>query len=171
MLITPDALMSYKLLGQGLGTGTVAARSLVQATDSQPEWAETEWSRVLLESGPILGLAYLILRASIVIAAYAQSLQAARGGNLLPIALFGAAGPTFLTGQFGQPTSQGGAAISMGLCLAALSLLPSDTAFGQNDDSAESENVGSEVYPDDSAPTTPELRRGRSIFSETLHRK
>jgi hypothetical protein len=170
LLITPEALMSYQILGRGLGTGTVAASALAKGADDQPVWAEDEWSRVLLESGPILGLAYLALRATIVIGAYIQSMQAARRGNLFAIALFGAAGPAVLTGQFGQPTSQGAAGIAMGLCLAALSLRSHDTVFGSEDDeSLEAEKLGSEDFIPDAALST--TRRGRSAYAEKLHRK
>ena len=37
--------------------------------------------------GPILGLAYLLVRASMTVLAFTQALQAARGGNLLAMAL------------------------------------------------------------------------------------
>jgi len=172
VLITPDVLMSYNILGRGLGTGTVAASALARGGDDEPVWAENEWSRVLLESGPILGLGFLILRVALVVSAYHQSMQAARRGNLLAIALFGAAGPGLLTGQFGQPTSQGAVVIATGLCLAALSLKPRDTAFGDaKDDPAESEEAGAESGPGEAALPAAPARRGRSAYAELLHKK
>lgn len=173
LLITPTELMSYKIFGRGLGTGTVAAGALASGgADDQPVWAENEWSRVLLESGPILGLAYLILRLTMTIDAYIQSMQAAKRGNLLAIAMFGAAGPALLTGQFGQPTSQGGATLAVGLCLAALNLRWQDTAFGNPDeDSEDSDSEDGEPGEPQANGASARARRGRSPYAEMLHRK
>jgi hypothetical protein len=173
LLITPTELMSYKIFGRGLGTGTVAAGALASGgADDQPVWAENEWSRVLLESGPILGLAYLILRLAMTLDAYIQSMQVARRGNLLAIAMFGAAGPALLTGQFGQPTSQGGATLAVGLCLAALNLRWQDTAFSNPEE--DPENPDSNDGESGETPTTAvaiKPRRGRAPYAEMLHRK
>jgi hypothetical protein len=169
LLITPEVLGRYKFFGQGLGTGTVAAGALARAGDAQPDWAENEWSRVLLESGPLFGLVYLALRAAMVLGAFIQSMQAAGRGNFLAIALFGAAGPMFLTGQFGQPTSQGGAVIGMGLCLAALSLTSKDTSLGDGEDAEEVNDIANALSVD--AAPTEKIRRGRSAYAEMLHRK
>jgi hypothetical protein len=172
LIITPDSLSNYKILGNGLGTGTVAAASLAKGGDAQPVWAEQEWDRVLLESGPILGLAYLILRASMTIMAFVQAMQAARGGNLLAIALFGAAAPQFLTGQFGQPTTLGAAVLAMGLSAAALSLKSTDTAFGVESDEAQARSDDDLTPREITASQSPAKRyRGRSSYAQTLHRK
>jgi hypothetical protein len=109
---------SFPLFGYGLGIGTnVGGRILI----GRPAFllAESEWSRVLAESGPILGLAFLIWRTLLVLYLGRLSFIALKRGNLLPILLFGSGFIVLLNGQLGQPTLLGFAVILNGLCLAA----------------------------------------------------
>jgi hypothetical protein len=109
---------SFPLFGYGLGIGTnVGGRILI----GRPAFllAESEWSRVLAESGPILGLAFLIWRTLLVLQLGRWSFVALKRGNLLPILLFGSGFIVLLNGQLGQPTLLGFAVILNGLCLAA----------------------------------------------------
>jgi hypothetical protein len=109
---------SFPLFGYGLGIGTnVGGRILI----GRPAFllAESEWSRVLAESGPILGLTFLIWRTLFVLYLGRLSFVALKRGNLLPILLFGSGFIVLLNGQLGQPTLLGFAVILNGLCLAA----------------------------------------------------
>jgi hypothetical protein len=109
---------SFPLFGYGLGIGTnVGGRILI----GRPAFllAESEWSRVLAESGPILGLTFLIWRTLLVLQLGRWSFIALKRGNLLPILLFGSGFIVLLNGQLGQPTLLGFAVILNGLCLAA----------------------------------------------------
>jgi hypothetical protein len=109
---------SFPLFGYGIGIGTnVGGRILI----GRPAFllAESEWSRVLGESGPILGLAFLIWRTLFVLYLGRLSFIALKRGNLLPILLFGSGFIVLLNGQLGQPTLLGFAVILNGLCLAA----------------------------------------------------
>jgi hypothetical protein len=100
----------------GLGTN-VGARALVGKVTFL--LAENEWSRVLLESGPILGLAFLLWRTALVGYLGWLSLRALGRAEILPLLLFSAGFVVLLNGQLGQPTSLGFAVVLNGLCLAA----------------------------------------------------
>jgi hypothetical protein len=108
----------FPLFGYGIGIGTnVGGRILV----GRPAilLGESEWTRVLAESGPILGLAFLLWRTLLVLQLGRWSFAALKQGNLLPILLFGSGFTVLLNGQFGQPTILGFAVILNGFCLAA----------------------------------------------------
>jgi hypothetical protein len=104
--------------GYGLGIGTnggakfLTGRALFLLT-------EGEWGRVVLESGPILGLAYLVWRTMLTVQLGLFSLRQLKRGQILPIMLCGAGFLSLLSGQFGQPTNLGFAVFVCGLCLAA----------------------------------------------------
>lgn len=111
-------LNTFPLFGYGIGIGTnVGGRILI----GRPAilLGESEWTRVLAESGPILGLAFLLWRTLLVLQLGRWSFAALKQGNLLPILLFGSGFTVMLNGQFGQPTLLGFAVILNGLCLAA----------------------------------------------------
>jgi hypothetical protein len=108
----------FPLFGYGIGIGTnVGGRILI----GRPAFllAESEWTRVLAESGPILGLPFLIWRSLLVLQLGRLSFVALKRDNLLPILLFGSGSILLLNGQLGQPTLLGFAVILNGLCLAA----------------------------------------------------
>lgn len=139
MFITIGTLAELQPLGLGLGLGTNAGAALM-GERGKFLLAENEWPRVLLESGPLLGFSYLLLRLGFVLWAIGRGFKAARTGNLFPMALLGAAGLGFLTGQFGQPTSLGAAVLGMGFFVASLSMQkpqeissPPGTGDGQPD--------------------------------------
>lgn len=104
--------------GYGLGIGTnggakfLTGRAIFLLT-------EGEWGRVVLESGPILGLAYLAWRTVLTITLGMFSYRQLKRGELLPIMLYCAGFLALLNGQFGQPTNLGFAVFVCGLCLAA----------------------------------------------------
>jgi hypothetical protein len=110
---------NFPLFGYGLGIGTnVGGRVLL----GRPAFllAESEWSRVMGESGPILGLAFLVWRTLLVFQLGRLSFAALKRVNLLPILLFGSGFVLLLNGQLGQPTTLGFAVFVNGLCLAAM---------------------------------------------------
>lgn len=111
-------ISTFPLFGYGIGIGTnVGGRILI----GRPAilLGESEWTRVLAESGPILGVAFLLWRTLLVLQLGRWSFAALKQGNLLPILLFGSGFTVMLNGQFGQPTLLGFAVILNGLCLAA----------------------------------------------------
>jgi hypothetical protein len=138
--------------GYGLGIGTnggakfLTGRSIFLLT-------EGEWGRVILESGPILGIAYLLWRTILTVQLGFFSFRRLKHhGEILPIMLYGAGFLALLAGQFGQPTNLGFAVFICGLCLAA----------GNPRTSGESET-----------PELPVTTRGRvarrSRYAEDLH--
>ena len=112
-------LDKFPLTGYGLGIGTAGgARVLVgRATFLL---AENEWTRVLFENGPILGLAFLLWRTALTLRLLRLSVVVLRRGAILPILLFSCSFVPLLNGQLGQPTSLGFAVFLSGLCLAAI---------------------------------------------------
>jgi hypothetical protein len=138
--------------GYGLGIGTnggakfLTGRTIFLLT-------EGEWGRVVLESGPILGLAFLAWRTILTLKIGLTSLRKLKEGNTLPIMLYAAGFLALLNGQFGQPTTLGFAVFLCGLCLAATNR----------------RTTGLEVGP--AASDRPPLRRvaRRSRYAEQLH--
>jgi hypothetical protein len=112
---------------------------------------EGEWQRVIMESGPFLGPAYLALRIGTLVMIVTTAYRSFLNGRPLPMLLAGVSGLDLINGQFGQPTALGFAVFTAGLALAA---------------SVPDEN--------EETPKTPQLEvvkrpRGRSRYAEHLH--
>jgi hypothetical protein len=139
--------------GYGLGVGTNGGASFLigQATFLL---AENEWSRVLLESGPILGLAFLIWRSAVVLQLFRFAIREVRSDNTLPILLFSAGVFILLQGPLGQPTTLGFAVVLSGLGFAAKSK-------NQLEPEPEIRPQSNELIP------PPKMRR--SPYAEQLH--
>ena len=114
---------------------------------------EGEWGRVILESGPILGLAFLLWRTWLTIKLGFFSFKQLTMGNILPIMLYAAGFMSLLSGQFGQPTNLGFAVFVCGLCLAAgnTTTAPRDAELSTP------------------APALPRPMARRSRYAERLH--
>jgi hypothetical protein len=113
-----DVACHVPLLGYGLGLGTNAGAVLLTGS-RRFLMAESEWPRVIAESGPILGYAYLLLRLWICGFLVRQAWLALARGQAMPFFLVAAAGLDLISGQFGQPTILGFAVLSAGLSLAS----------------------------------------------------
>jgi len=109
---------SVPLGGFGLGVGTNGGAVFLTG-EADFLLSENEWSRILLESGPILGLAFLVWRCALAYKIGRFAIGQVRVGNTLPLFLFSAVVFILLQGPFGQPTSLGFAVVLTGLCLAA----------------------------------------------------
>jgi hypothetical protein len=105
------------LFGKGLGMGTNVAAGLLTG-QRQFLLAEGEWARVILETGPFLGYAYILLRVVLGCLLAIAAWKAARGGRPAAMVLLGACVLDVMTGQFGQPTMLGFAVFGAGLTLA-----------------------------------------------------
>jgi hypothetical protein len=145
-------------LGAGLGLGTNAAAGLLTG-ERTFLLAEGEWERVVRESGPILGFAFIGLRLAILIQLGRVALQALNRKNPLPALLFFAVLPQMLNGQFGVPTTLGFAVFIAGLTLAAAQ---------ESMESAASLAPAPAIGP--AAPIVKTIR-GRSEYAERLHRE
>lgn len=150
------AIADTPFFGRGLGLGTNAASGLLTG-ERAFLLAEGDWERVVRESGPLLGFAFIGLRIAILFYLGRIAIAALNRKNPLPALIFCAALPQVLNGQLGVPTSLGFAVFTGGLVLAAAV----DGATASND-----------VAP--SPQATPRFRnartiRGRSEYAEMLH--
>jgi len=107
------------ILGYGLGVGTAGGARLLLGRAGFL-LAEDEWTRVLLESGPIMGLAFLLWRVVLTFRIGYLSVRSLKRGTILPVLLFSCSFLPLLNGQLGQPTTLGFAVFLSGLCLAAI---------------------------------------------------
>jgi hypothetical protein len=148
--VYPDA----PFFGYGLGIGTNAGAKFLTG-QSTFLLAEGEWARLVLESGPVLGLAFLLWRCGVAGHILVLCLRSVRrGGNVLPLLLFSSGGLPLMNGQFGPPTVLGFAVFTTGLALAA-----------RNDDDE------SEVTPASArdAGRTDRVAGRRSVYAERMH--
>ncbi len=110
------------LLGYGLGIGTNAGAKLLTG-HALFLLTEDEWTRIFLESGPVLGLAYVFWRVFLAFHVFWLCLKSVIARNALPLLLFSSTALSLVTGQFGQPTILGFVAFTMGMTLAAMKLV------------------------------------------------
>ncbi len=140
--------------GFGLGVGTNGGANFLVG-HAEFLLAENEWSRILLESGPILGLAFLLWRCAITFRIGRLAMRQLTYGNTLPLFLFSAAFFVLLEGPFGQPTSLGFAVVFGGLSLAA--------RHRENDE------IDPPDDPDEGTEKMPRRVARRSVYAERLH--
>lgn len=105
--------------GYGLGMGTNVGSKLLTG-EVNFLLSESEWGRIIMEMGPLLGWLFIFFRISIVIYMWSVAFRATRKNqDPLPILFFAAALPLMLNGQWGPPTTLGFAVFASGLCLAS----------------------------------------------------
>jgi hypothetical protein len=118
--LDPFVLMSrVGPFGQGIGVGTNAASALMTGA-VQFLLAEGEWSRVIMEAGPLLGFSFLAYRTWLASDVAVCAVAAARRQNLLAWLLAWDACRSLLNEQLSQPTNLGFMVLVSGLCLAAM---------------------------------------------------
>ena len=118
--LDPFALLPEAgLFGKGVGLGTNAASALMTGT-LQFLLAETEWSRVILEAGPLLGFSFLAYRAWVAGDMAVRAAAAAKQQHLLAWLLAWDACRSLIYEQISQPTNLGFMIFVSGLCLAAM---------------------------------------------------
>lgn len=141
--------------GWGLGVGTNGgARILVGQTGFL--LSEVEWARIVMESGPLLGLLFILWRAAFAMQVGLRTVAAAKTSQrLLPGLLFSTGAVPLVIGQFGQTTVAGFVVISLGLTLAALK-------------EEETETPADPGEPEAEAPFRPRIPRN-SPFAHRLH--
>jgi hypothetical protein len=141
-------------LGYGLGVGTNAGAKLLFG-QSFFLLMEGEWPRVILENGPLLGVAYLLWRLGFVLRVGWLTIKSVLMGNLLPLLLFSSSFLPMISGQFGQPTILGFAVFVTGLAVAAIQ---------------EGAPVPVDPKPPGDGKRIPmKPVRGRSAYAERLH--
>src|SRR5438477_4585958 len=107
------------IFGFGLGVGTSGGAAFLMG-QSTFLLSENEWTRIIFESGPIFGLAFLLWRAALTAYLGFVSLRALTRAEILPLLIFSAGFLIILNGQLGQPTSLGFAVVLNGLCLVSI---------------------------------------------------
>ncbi|HET9419155.1 MAG TPA: hypothetical protein VFO30_07430 [Chthoniobacterales bacterium] len=150
-----SVLSKAPLFGYGVGVGTNAGAKFLTGR-SVFLLSEGEWSRILLESGPLLGIAYLAWRTALVGRIGWLTLKSVRRGNLLPLLLFSASFLPLVSGQLGQPTILGFAVFVSGLTLAA-----------RNTETESAVSV--QPQPPARAASAQRVVRGRSVYAERMH--
>jgi hypothetical protein len=113
-----DTAVGTPLLGHGLGVGTNAGAALLTGSRTFL-LGESEWSRVVAESGPVLGYAYILLRLAIFWYLFRVAWQATNHRRATPLLLVAASGVDMISGQFGQPSTLGFVVFTCGLALAS----------------------------------------------------
>ena len=147
-------LTKAPFLGYGLGIGTNAGAKFLTGR-SMFLLSEGEWSRIFLESGPVLGLAYVLWRCGLVVWIGLLCLRSVKCGNVLPLLLFSSGFILLINGQFGQPTILGFAVFATGLALAARK--------------ADDESEIPPAAPVRSAGTSERVVGRRSAYADRLH--
>ena len=144
-------LSKLPLAGYGLGLGTAGGARFLMGQGALL-FSENEWTRILAESGTVLGLGFIILRVALTGKLLRVSLRALKAGEALPILLFATVFMSVLNGELGQPTTLGFTVVLAGLCLAAAN-------FDEAPDELELEEQ-----------TAPKPLPRRSVFADRIHR-
>lgn len=114
---------SVPLLGYGLGYGTNASITLKATVDGVMPGllAETDFSRHMVDLGPLFGLAYIAFRVALVVALIARALRATRRApDPMPLLLLSYVATVVLSGQItGQGAINLYAWLFVGVLLAA----------------------------------------------------
>ncbi len=147
-----NTLFVAPTLGYGIGLGTSAGAQMLSGRTGFM-LGEGEWDRVLYESGPFIGGAYLLLRIFMAIHMTITALQSYARGQPLSLLLLSTVLVGLVTSQFGQPTELGFVTFFSGLTLAA--------ARDDEDEETAPEAVRSE--------SPPHLPRGLSPYAARLH--
>jgi hypothetical protein len=110
--------------GYGLGLAGNAALTLGADVTGFHGWAETDWSRHIVDLGPVLGLIIIAARIALTLWLGRTCLTGARrAGDPLPLLLFAFIGEDLLSDQItGHGTVNGYSWIFAGYCLAAARL-------------------------------------------------
>lgn len=140
-------------LGSGLGMGTNAAGGLLTG-ERAFMLGENEWGRHFLESGVLLGGAYIIWRLVLFMHLLRVSLAALKDLNPLPMLLFAACFMLVLSGPVGIPMTLGFVIVGAGMTLAAAK-------------EPQSTGLGEALLAD--LPQQNPMARGRSAYAERLH--
>lgn len=115
-----DHIITVPAIGYGVGYGT-GGGSRIATGKAKLVLAEDEWSRIVMEAGPIFGLFYIGYRIVLTFVAFRGCVGNARTNNSIPIILFGFIGYYLLAGSITHTASLHGYTwIFVGLMFAAM---------------------------------------------------
>ena len=112
-------LFSGSFWGSGLGMGTNVGLALA-LDKTKTIWFESEWSRHVLESGPLLGGAFILYRILLTVWIGFITVRHTARHNPYGALIFGVIFVSLLISSLGQTTSQGFIILLSGLCIAAV---------------------------------------------------
>ena len=112
-------LYDVPLWGYGLGVGTNVGAVLLSG-HAQFLLSEGEWGRILSESGPLLGGAFLLYRLTLAGWIGACAVRHTARRDPLAVLLFGSGFLAIISGGMGQTTALGFIIFVSGLCLASM---------------------------------------------------
>lgn len=120
LIIFTHQLTTAPFFGNGLGL-TSGGGSKLETGKAKVLLAEDDWSRIIVESGPVFGLFFLVYRIYFSIALTSRCLKAAsKDNNLLPMIFLGFIGYYLLAGQIASVgVFQGYNWLFVGLSMAA----------------------------------------------------
>lgn len=115
-----NVFSSVPFTGYGIGYGTNGGGQYATGSIGFT-LAEDEWTRIVMELGPVFGLLFISLRVALVLSLFDKSIHSARRlKNVLPLVLFGFIGIVTLNGGITmQGTVNGYGWIFAGFCMAA----------------------------------------------------
>jgi len=152
-----DTIERTPPFGYGIGVGTnVGARLLAGRTGFL--LAEDEWGRVIMELGPLLGVAFIAFRICLTVFLGSIAFRAMRRDNdLLPMLIYSAAAWIIMMNQWGQATQLGFAVAGGGLLLASVNRDDDEETEEEEDDESEenADDDDDEVDEDDSEEEDP----------------
>jgi hypothetical protein len=118
-LIPPtDVIFNTPLLGYGVGRGTLMAQAYMTGA-REFTLGESEWPRVIMEMGPVLGLTFILLRLALCVRLVRISFFSLMQENIWPLLFAVEAFFLCLNATWGQATILGFATFSCGLSFAA----------------------------------------------------
>lgn len=111
------------ILGYGMGMGG-NGRTYLSSIDPAlltQVWAESDWSRHIVDLGPVFGVLFIIYRIAFTISVGLQAMRGSRAAaNPFPLLLFGYVGVGLFYGQLtGHGTVGGFLWLFLGLCMAS----------------------------------------------------
>lgn len=107
--------------GQGIGSDTNVGHKIL-GVSPETKINDYEWSRIISEAGPALGIIFIYLRVLLCFTFIKSAIIRIKKKDFLPWMLLSFALLQLLQGQISQPTSLGFIILSSGLLLASLKL-------------------------------------------------
>lgn len=145
-----DMVAHTPLWGLGIGMGSNVGAHFAFG-EMGFHLAESEWSKIILELGPILGWGFILFRCWLTLKVFFTGLNGFyRHGDSLPWLLAGSAMLPVLSGQWAPPTILGFAVFSAGLTLTSAKYVEDDEAADEMEDEQPGTEEGMLVDPETS---------------------
>jgi hypothetical protein len=146
-----ELLMDVPFFGRGIGLGSNVAAKLLTG-EMGFLLSEDEWSRAMMELGPLIGLGFIGLRVVLWLHLLQLSWHALRQrGDFLPMLITAAGFAPIVLQQWSQASQQGFAVLDAGLVLALINNpeMPPAEDDEQEDDDESAEEDDNETEDDD----------------------